>query len=590
MLDGLEGARIWGSSLDHALYGPPPAPDMSTQSIQLLCALCLSALASLASGQGAEDRAAQLSPVKTGVPEVPVELPIQWIGGLPFVEARVNEQGPFLFLLDTGMLGSVRLRHELAQRLDLAGSGNATESPAGTAGAPTDSPLCRTTLQLGDVLFEGVPTRSQLASSRSLPDAADGVLGVHLFSSLVLTLDDQSSSLVLRKAPYSAPRGAQLLPLISQPDQTPQVEVQLGAMRVPLELATGKAHGVLLARELQRGPDLQLGSLTLSGTDLGVSDTSSSSVMGSHALPGRVLTLDQVGRQVWIRDAERDLHITERKNAPDQTTLFNEFEYPIDLSTGRPWLQVRLGDREPDAFLFDTGASVTVLDDDYAKELGLTIIGTRAVGDPSSPEGIQCPEYFIEELSFGDVLFEGIPAISMDLHAVFAGGGPTPKAILGLPTFMDVVLTLDYPAGLLQLTTEPLPEELSSHGCILPFDPDIRGGGLPIFELNVAGRMVPTHLDSGAPFPLALPTSLLPELELEGEVTSMGEARTVSGSFEILRGNLKGEVHLGGIPLASRGVIFMGRLREGNLGGSFFREHLVTLDLARHRAWFRASR
>ncbi len=549
---------------------------MLTPSLRASCLLLTSLSLLQTRSFGVQDPADLLRPAVVDVPAVSTSTPFEGTSPLPVVEAWIEGQGPFLLLIDTGAPGSLRVGGDLAEQLGLH-RGDA-ESDA----APT-----RTSMKLRHVKFAGVPTRTDLLPRHVNAGDAQGVIGAHLFSDVVLTLDYEERSMTIRTSPYRAPRRAKLMPLVSNLDELPRVETRLGESVIPLEIATGRTEDALLAVGAGRGARLHLGALALNATEFGVLEAGHS-VLGSGALAGRVLTLDQAGGLAWIREAARDARLAERSDAPDQTTLFNEFEYPIELATGRPWLQVSVGSRDPDAFLFDTGASLTVLDDDYAKELGLERIGTRRIGDPSSPEGTQSPEYLIEELSFGDVLFEGMPAVSMDLHAVFARAGPTPKAILGLPTFLDLVVTLDYPESVLHVTDQALPMIHEGPGSTLSYES--RGGGLPIFELEIAGQRIQTHLDSGAPHLLSLPTSLMPELDLDGEPTLVGRARTVSGGFDIHSGNLRSQVRLGDIQLSNRGVLFMERLREANLGGAFLREYLVTLDQAQRRAWFRPAR
>lgn len=56
-------------------------------------------------------------------PRRPVELPMRFYGLRPAVEVRVNGQGPFLFLIDTGAAGVARPDVGLVTRLRLTRGG-----------------------------------------------------------------------------------------------------------------------------------------------------------------------------------------------------------------------------------------------------------------------------------------------------------------------------------------------------------------------------------------------------------------------------------------------------------------------------------
>lgn len=546
-------------------------------------------------------------PDATTAPERALELPLGWRGPMPTVEVWVNAEGPFTFAIDTGGQGSARVSPELIERLQLPVVGE-IQGGDPTGRQTMTMPVVELELiELGEVQFEGVQAASRSYAAIPGGPAIDGILGCHLFSDLVLTLDYENERMILEKPPFFPPRGATLIPLISDPNSVPMVEATLGELPLELYIDTGKMGGLGVPakliekltpvgepRVIGRGRSITgeieihavdveesfaMGDLIVERPSVDYSDLLDVSIVGSKFLAGHVLTVNQSARWVWIRTATEDLRMAERDNAPEVTTVDEDFEVEIDLSTGRPWLDVVIEDRDPVPFLFDTGASVTVLDDDYAKSLGFESLGKRAVGDPSSPKGIDVDVYLIPELSFGAAYFENVPAVAMDLDAVFRGGGPAPKAILGLPVFTDVSVTLDYAAGVLRVEREPLPSTLEGAGALLPFSRGISGGSLPEFQIDVAGLTLGAHVDSGAPGGLSLPSSVMGDIPLLGEPQVAGQARTVNGSFDILFGSIDGEVRLGSWVVPGSRVVFMPRLLEANLGGAFLQQHVVTIDL-----------
>ena len=583
-------------------------------SCSALFALCvLTAGAPLAQEAGPIDQSAlRLHPETTTAPGRSVVLPLGWRGSMPTVEVWVNGDGPFTFAIDTGGQGSARVQPELIERLGL--------EPVGTilGGDPSgrqavEMPVVELEhLALGDVEFEGVRAASRpYAQIAGAP--VDGILGIHLFHELILTLDYDQAELILSTPPFYPPRGARVVPLASEPNEIPMVEASLGTSAFRLAIDTGKMGGLSVTssifeglekleepRVLGRGRSItgpieilgakvadafSLGDLSVDEPVVETIEVMPLSILGSRFLADRVLTVDQPGRRVWVREGVDDRRLAERDNAPLETRLGAPFEIPIDTSSGRPWLEVQVGDRDPERFLFDTGASVTVLDDDYARALGLEPVGRRGIGDPSSPRATEVDRFELPLLRVGDLEVAGMPALAMDLDAVFQGApGGAPLAILGLPTFSDVLVTLDYPAGVLRVADGPLAEE--GEGVVLPFERHFARGGLPEFTLRLGDRTLPTHLDSGAPGGLSLPSGLLEELPLTGEPRVLGQARTVSATFTIYRADVDLPIHLGPLALEAGGVTFMDRLQDGNLGARFLQEHVVTLDLASRRARF----
>ena len=84
-------------------------------------------LASAPEGPPPPARAAAYARLHAG--ELPAELPVALAGGFVLVEGvRVNGEGPFRFLLDTGAMGAGRVDASLAQRLRLETTGE----PSGT--------------------------------------------------------------------------------------------------------------------------------------------------------------------------------------------------------------------------------------------------------------------------------------------------------------------------------------------------------------------------------------------------------------------------------------------------------------------------
>jgi hypothetical protein len=112
---------------------------------------------------------------------------------------------------------------------------------------------------------------------------------------------------------------------------------------------------------------------------------------------------------------------------------------------------------------------------------------------------------------------------------------------------------------------------------------------LPSLPVNVAGHSVTVHLDTGAPYALALPTKYMKQLPLTAEPVEKGKAKTQSGTLPIFMAPLKGEVMIGELALPIHDLRFTDVVPfgsaepRGQVGNEAFREFVIVLDSLHHR-------
>src|SRR5205085_7019370 len=116
--------------------------------------------------------------------------------------------------------------------------------------------------------------------------------------------------------------------------------------------------------------------------------------------------------------------------------------------------------------------------------------------------------------------------------------------------FPGCLVTFDYPAKRISFRRGALPD---ANGTNI-FNYDSRD--LPSVPLKVAGRDITVHLDTGAPYPLAVPTKYIKELPLTGPPVQKGSAKTHSGTLPIFLATLDGSVSIGEFEFASREIRF----------------------------------
>lgn len=237
---------------------------------------------------------------------------------------------------------------------------------------------------------------------------------------------------------------------------------------------------------------------------------------------------------------------------------------------GRPGLNVRINGQGPFAFVVDTGASHTVIDLSLASELSL----------PAGGGGNT-----IKELAVGGMTVHDFGVMAGPLLRT-PGNGDTPRGVLSALSFPGYLLTFDFPRRLITIHSGALGEP--DHKTIFSY----ASGEPPTVPVKVAGREFQVHLDTGAPFPLALPTKYKGEVPLEGPLEEGRKARTPSGEFPIYKGSVKGEIEIAGNKLALHEILFSdavpypGATPHGQLGSAGLKDFAVTVDTSNRRIEF----
>jgi hypothetical protein len=123
------------------------------------------------------------------------------MSGFPVVEARVNGQGPLLFVLDTG--GHDILTPAAAKALGLPLSGAGFSLGAGRGSTPTQYTKVAS-LELGEARMTDQPfivlhlNLGVAADAQGLPVPIAGIIGLELFERFTVTLDYAAGRLTLR--------------------------------------------------------------------------------------------------------------------------------------------------------------------------------------------------------------------------------------------------------------------------------------------------------------------------------------------------------------------------------------------------------
>lgn len=251
----------------------------------------------------------------------------------------------------------------------------------------------------------------------------------------------------------------------------------------------------------------------------------------------------------------------------------------IPFTLGGPWIivdGVNVNDRGPFRFMFDTGGSGGGrVDVTLAEKLGLVKVDEVQAGDGSGRPGPLLPVYELESLSFGPLNFKGVRVLSRDYNppaAVAARGGPI-DGILGMQLFEQLLLTIDYPNSELRISRDGLPA---------PNGRDIFGyeknTPIPQVEVGLDGSMFAAQLDTGAQGGVLIGGKEAEGLPWKGERRTIGQARTVSGPFEIQAGTLDGDLVIGGVRVANPELMIAPPFNGVILGAQFLNRFVISID------------
>jgi hypothetical protein len=202
---------------------------------------------------------------------------------------------------------------------------------------------------------------------------------------------------------------------------------------------------------------------------------------------------------------------------------------------GRPGVALRINGKGPFPFLVDTGASRTVVESSLAEELSLS----------SADAGNT-----ITQLEIGDVSLRDVAVVVGPLLSI-PGKSVAPRGVLSPTSFAGYLITFDFPRRQISIRSGAL--EQPNDKTIFSYESN---GELPTVPVRVAGHEYRVHLDTGAPFALALPTKYKDEVLLEGPLEEGKKARTPSGEFQIYKGTMKSEAEIGAYKIPGRAIFF----------------------------------
>jgi hypothetical protein len=264
-----------------------------------------------------------------------------------------------------------------------------------------------------------------------------------------------------------------------------------------------------------------------------------------------------------------------------------DVEVPFTYVAHAITIPVRVGDAIDTRFVLDTGIGINLVTKDLCARLGCTTAGEHQ-GKRMSGQELAVPLTRLAALAVGGVREADVPAGVFDvaLPPAFDGVG----GFLSLTWFEKRPFTIDYRRRVVVLETEAGLARRSARGAVVPVRLDRDGASL--------GVLMPMDVSVGEPAWLEIDTGSgglilnLPYLERLGLAPGTPGVKTVEGKDETQHAYVRHFATLPGaifppsapeMRVEKPGAMFQKIIYDGLVGDAYFKNFVVTYDLARSR-------
>jgi len=247
---------------------------------------------------------------------------------------------------------------------------------------------------------------------------------------------------------------------------------------------------------------------------------------------------------------------------------------------GRTLVEVKINGKGPYRFVLGTTATLTLIDSDLQKELGLSAaegVTGAPTGGGSAPTIVT-----IQQIRMGDISINGFLGAVLPLSNLWSGGGANPpRGILSAALFSGYLLTYDYPKKRISIIKGELPKDDS----LSTFS---YSENRPTVPLRIGGRALRVQVDTGTDTGLMLANKFAQEVPLAAPPQDAGKTRTTAGEFPVTKAKASSPIELGKFKLDSSEVSFSDARGQvsGTLGSGVLRSFVVTIDAWNHLVKF----
>jgi CubicO group peptidase (beta-lactamase class C family)/predicted aspartyl protease len=170
----------------------------------------------------------------------PVQLSWTMQGHLPIIEAKINDKGPYRFAIDTGFGGNMQISSALAEQLGLPIQGEIVGGDPSGKNTRTMKFAQAESVDVGSAHFGQVNVAIGDAAQRA---EADGIIGLNLFNSLLVTFDYPNWKFELRGG--TLPAGDGVLSYTAE-HGVPTIEIDVAGQKFKADIDSGSPAEVTL--------------------------------------------------------------------------------------------------------------------------------------------------------------------------------------------------------------------------------------------------------------------------------------------------------------------------------------------------------
>ncbi|TAH36873.1 MAG: PDZ domain-containing protein [Planctomycetota bacterium] len=194
---------------------------------------------------------------RTSLAQEVVRVPMSHETRMPVIEAKVNGQGPYRFILDTGAGAHGRLDRDLVAELKLEPVGEAQASDGTGVNTRSARLVGVDCVEVGGARFEGLTfLEGDYATRIPVGEPVVGILGYGLFAGLLWTVDYPGNAVELRRGELAA--GAEHVLAYDDARGIATVPIRLGEHELRAHVDSGNMGGFML-------PSEWMGKLRLAG-------------------------------------------------------------------------------------------------------------------------------------------------------------------------------------------------------------------------------------------------------------------------------------------------------------------------------------
>lgn len=240
---------------------------------------------------------------------------------------------------------------------------------------------------------------------------------------------------------------------------------------------------------------------------------------------------------------------------------------------GRPAVDVTINGQGPFLFILDTGSLSMIIEDSLAKALGLEPTGTDRLGAPGS-DGVEATVYRATDFRIGEFLLDDGELVGIRGLPVRPGSAK----YYGVVSFWKVgrgTTELDLSQSILRVLPDAALDASDPATLSLAWNPPFP---FPTFPIEIGGRRVDAHLDTGNPGDLVLDAALMDSLNLDGEPQEIGRARMIGREAAVFSARLRGDATVGGMTVHNPDVRFIERIPGANVGSGLLKNAILRID------------